>query len=996
MTDKAGFIAADFALLRMGALPAARGQGTRSDHGDPAGYLRTVTADPLVREAIAVSSPSLAHTLDAVHEGRPVEPKKLRRAVVSATRYVLRMATRPTPFGLMAGVAAARFDDSAKARIGVHHQKGVRPDTAWLLALIRDHERDPEVLRRLRVVLNDLCFARGDRLALPYLPQDGEGAALEVSVRLTALVRVVMERARRPVLFGELADQLRAAFPQGTREQVEGVLAQFVERTVLLTELVPPDDAPDPIAHVASRLPHDEGLEAVSAALRSYTEPAPGEGLPAWNDLLGATKRATRRLRPEHHAPHVDLKLDVDVRLPREVAAEFGSMAGVLTRITPPDQGSDHLRRYFEEFVTRYGTARLVPVKELLDPEFGLGAPAGYRASERADADPEGNRYRDKVLGELAQGAVFDGVREVELDDHTLARLATADDGRLPEVLEIGAHLLADSAEALDRGDFRLVLANMPISRRGGAMSGRFTYLLGELRDQTARLWREAEGGGAVPAQVTFQPAWSRISNVARVPTLADRTLPIGRYADRGDPSVLTLDDLAVGAAGERLFLFCPRLDTEIVPATLHMLVVPRVALELVRFIYELGEDRHRACKGWDWAGAGGVLPFLPRVRRGRTILASAIWRPAAELNDRKAPDADWDRSFDAWRERWQVPDEVYLTNGDNRVGLDLDAPLHRRILRDELARRPSTLLVEPPGGSGFGTGWLGGHANELVVTLRSAAPEPAVRTSARAGTPVVRHHPGGEWLFAKLYASADRHTDLLRQRLPVLLDALPGGVDRWFFIRYFDPGAHLRLRFHGNPALLQRDVLPLVHDWAADLCRAGLARTIQLDTYEPEIDRYGGLEALEAAERVFTADSEAVLAQLRLQLDLRPELLAAANYADLARAFHGPGWEDRLLAAYPVDEHHRAFQAIRRSAVEVVGGAGLDPRLEEIWRARRPAVTAYGELIRSLERRSPLQALLHMHHNRLVGASKTAEGASYAIARGAVQALRDRARHGR
>ncbi|MFC5828151.1 lantibiotic dehydratase [Nonomuraea insulae] len=984
-----GLVAADFALLRMSALPADHRHRTRTDQDDPARYLRTLTEDPLVREAIAVSSPSLAHTLDALREGRRVDQKKLRRAVVSATRYVLRMATRPTPFGLMAGVAEARFDDAAKVQVGGRHQKGVRPDTAWLLALIRDWEGRPEVLGRVRVVLNDLCSVRGDRLALPFLPRDGESAVRELSVRLTPVVREVLELAARPVLFDDLAAGLAEAFPQGTREKAEGVLRQLVENTVLLTDLVPPDDAPDPIGHVLERLPAADRppIEQVSDALRAYAAPRPGEGLAAWKELL----RATRHVRPEHHAPHVDLKLDVDVRLPREVAAEFERAAATLTRITPPGQGGEHLHGYLAEFITRYGTERLVPVKELLDPEFGLGGPAGYRGSERPETDPEADRYRDRVLGELAQGASLDGGREVELDDATLARLATRDDGRLPEVVEIGAHLLAGSVDALNDGDFRLVLANMPLSRRGGAMSGRFTYLLDDLREQTARLWRES--GSAVPAQVSFQTAWSRISNVARVPTLADHTLPIGRYADRGDPTVLSLDDLAVGAAGNRLFLYSQRLGTEILPATLNMLVVPRVALGLVRFVYELGEARHRACKGWDWGAAGKVLAFLPRVRRGRTILASAIWRPAAELNDIKAPDAEWGRSFDAWRERWRVPPEVYMTNGDNRVGLDLDAPLHRRILRHELARRPSTLLVEPPGGDDFGTGWLGGHANEVAVTLRSA-PEPAVRTAARAGTPAVRHHPGGEWLFAKLYASVDRHTDLVRQRLPVLRAALPEGVDRWFFIRYFDPGAHLRLRFHGAPGLLGREVLPLVHDWAADLCRAGLARTVRLDTYEPEIDRYGGTEALEAAERVFAADSDAVMAQLGLRLDLPPELLAAANHTDLVRSFLGEGWEDWLLATYAKDEHHRAFQDIRRTALDVVSAPG--PRLEEIWRVRRPAVAAYGEVIRSLGRRPPLRALLHMHHNRLIGASDWSEGASYAIARGAVQALRDRARHAR
>lgn len=144
----------------------------------------------------------------------------------------------------------------------------------------------------------------------------------------------------------------------------------------------------------------------------------------------------------------------------------------------------------------------------------------------------------------------------------------------------------------------------------------------------------------------------------------------------------------------------------------------------------------------------------------------------------------------------------------------------------------------------------------------------------------------------------------------------------------------------------------------------------------------------------MFAADSDAVMAQLGLRLDLPPELLAAANYSDLVRSFLGGGWADWLLATYAKDEHHRAFQDIRRTALDVVGAPG--PRLEEIWRVRRPAVAAYGEVIRSLGRRPPLRALLHMHHNRLIGASEWSEGASYAIARGAVQALRDRARHAR
>jgi len=80
-------------------------------------------------------------------------------------------------------------------------------------------------------------------------------------------------------------------------------------------------------------------------------------------------------------------------------------------------------------------------------------------------------------------------------------------------------------------------------------------------------------------------------------------------------------------------------------------------------------------------------------------------------------------------------------------------------------------------------------------------------------------------------------------------------------------------------------------------------------------------------------------------------------------------------------------------------GGAGV----LAAWRQRAAAVRAYGGLTRKLAAAGELTArvdalvgaVLHMHHNRLVGIDRPAEERSYAIARGAIVAHRDRARVG-
>jgi hypothetical protein len=50
-------------------------------------------------------------------------------------------------------------------------------------------------------------------------------------------------------------------------------------------------------------------------------------------------------------------------------------------------------------------------------------------------------------------------------------------------------------------------------------------------------------------------------------------------------------------------------------------------------------------------------LPYLPRLRYGKTVLAPARWLlAAADLPAPTAPLPEWASALDAWRERWRVP----------------------------------------------------------------------------------------------------------------------------------------------------------------------------------------------------------------------------------------------------------------------------------------------------------------------------------------------------
>jgi thiopeptide-type bacteriocin biosynthesis protein len=115
----------------------------------------------------------------------------------------------------------------------------------------------------------------------------------------------------------------------------------------------------------------------------------------------------------------------------------------------------------------------------------------------------------------------------------------------------------------------------------------------------------------------------------------------------------------------------------------------------------------------------------------------------------------------------------------------------------------------------------------------------------AAAGVVHRTFSPGSEWLYVKLYTGLSSADDLLLGELSVFVAAAreEGWIDRWFYIRFGDPSWHLRLRLHGDPDRLAGSVLPALRDALRPAFQDGRLWRMQVETYEREVERYGGPE---------------------------------------------------------------------------------------------------------------------------------------------------------
>ncbi|WP_240634092.1 MULTISPECIES: lantibiotic dehydratase [Streptomyces] len=914
--------------------------------------------------AVKAASPDLANRVTQVCAGHSLPDPAVRRTVLSVLRYLLRARTRATPFGLFAGVAAARIGAAPALRMGTGHQASARPDAAWTTTLIDRFEEHSGLRPHLMLLASSLIVERDGYVVIEHRPRGTrDGAAVHVQIRVTGPIREALDSARTPILWRDLAAKLSASFPTAPLTTIEKLLAGLVRQRFLITGLGAAMTVTDPLAAL---LTHTQHL-------------APDETA----ELCEAPKTA------------LDLRVDWDLVVPETVAEEAAAAAKALTRLAPR-AALTGWAEWHTRFLERYGTRAVVPV---LDAVEALGYPPGYLGSTSASA-PSPLPDRDSRLIKLAHAAGMQRRLEVELDDAAIEELATTDPGHAVQPsTEVTVRIDATSGPAMQQGEFTLHVVG--VARSAGTTTGRFLGLLGaEDRRRMTKVYAGLPGvhRGAVVAQISSTPLSVPAENVARAPQVTDLVISLGDYQG-SDTSLIPITDLAVTADAERLHLVSLSRRRPVHTLLLNAVDLGYHTHPLARFLAEAPVALAVPCTGFMWGTAASNLPFLPALRYGRTILSPARWLLTSDdLPAAPAPWPQWDEALNQWRRDVHLPERVYLSEADQCMALDLTEPSHRALLRTHLDREGKvTLRAGPKPGD---LGWAGGRAHEVVIPLvatdQAVAP---VRGSVHVVSREHGHLPGCDnRIYLQLHGHRDRQNSLLTRHLPTLFEELGG--PRWWFVRYQDPEDHLRVRLTCAPGTLG-SAIEQIGEWTRQLRRSGLITHASLETYHPETARFGGPAAMDAAEEYFAADTTAALAQLAVQAGKNaPDLRAmtAASMVDIATGLLG----NHPAAMRWLIEHTRTGttappRAVYRQAVDLVNAApsGLDARVTTSWSARRVALVAYRSALEDSETHAQdlLPDLLHLHHVRMCGPGLPQERAHLHLARAAALSWTARAR---
>jgi len=851
--------------------------------------LRSIAARPEVRDGLFLASPNIVERFHLwTDDPNSDRGRKIEHVLV---RSFARMTGRTTPFALFAGSSTGAIGNETKLEVAerANYRRHTRLDMDYLSSLSDAITRDASLRKSLTFRPNTSLYHIGDRMH--YIESRANEktcsyylVAVEETEHLTATLERTVAGATAGTLIAALLDDGVDA------EDAHEYVAQLIEGQILVPDIGLNVSGRDPVNLLIEQLRKTEQTAGIGDALQSAQDALQSidrAGLGVNLEHYRAIARALESLPAQVELSrlfHVDLVKPAPAAvLGSEVLREIQRGVQIIHSLSPRQQPTD-LTRFRAGFLKRY-EEREVPLGEALDEEIGIGFGDGDESSpllRNLDFPPleEEDRIdrerQDFNLRKLCE-ALSSGAREIKVSQGELEKLSVQKPAPLPHSFAFEATVAAPSKKALAAGDFRVLIGNGSGPSAARTM-GRFCHADEDLREKVVSLLRreEADHRDSVFAEILHLPQGDPGNLVVR-PQMRDYEIPFLTRSVVGCDHQIPISDLYVSVRDRRIRLRSARLGREVIPRMTNAHYYSWRTPGIYRFLCRLQSQDTAWLPEWDW-GALATAPFLPRISCGRTVLSLARWYVEHEelhaLGKEKGSARF--RAVQSWRLERDLPRWLTLADYDSLLPVDLNNVLSVESFVQLVKEREAVTLLElfPPPDELCAFGPEGSFVHKLIVPFVS---EPtAVRAASNRSELVARSHeapipqaarawrfpPGSEWLYVKLYtgpATADR---LLRDLIKPFVKEVKRrrGVDRWFFIRLADPDFHLRLRFHGQPNRLRDTVQPLLEDALAPFLADNRIWRVQFDTYEREVERYGGAEGIALTEQLFQIDSEAVL----------------------------------------------------------------------------------------------------------------------------------------
>lgn len=831
-------------------------------------------SQPLLQEALYISSPVLYYQTLKYLKGDITDRKIKRKIETSLFQYFVRMSTRSTPFGLLAGFSLGHYADTT------HFQpddidpliRHIRFDMDYLCNVINKLLIDPIVRKKLFYHSNTSLYRLGNKIRyIQYLYKSGKRSHKLIEIISNPILNKLLRQTEQNVSYDELVNCI---IKEGyDKSDAEDFVDELILSQVIVSEADPilcKEDYAGFLVNVfkARSIKH-HFVESIS---KTY------EQIKNINTVADKTNqyisifKSFSTVSPDLNEARV-FQLDLQKKtqtcqINEAVKPEILKAVNALKILNDYNVEETRLEFFKRAFFEKYENAT-VKLTEALDGEIGLDYNKVYSTRDfyRGVSKPA---YSDIMKFKLSKYREFlsDRLTEIRITDQDLQQFKF-NELPTPDSFGVIVNLFAE------KDQHKLYIKSVGGST-GANLLARFCHTDDDLKRAAHNLISQAENGtqDKIFAEVVHLPQ-SRVGNILTRPDLRNYEIPYLANSTAPDENRISINDLYLKWLNNRLILFSKRFKKEVIPRLTSAHNFTFNSLPVYRFLCDLQFQGVHAGYYWNW----GILEdevFLPRVVYNNTILSLAQWIISKQIIGNLTVNQNDDQiiaEFLRVRNKFSIHQYVTLVESDNELMLNLNdifciKYLISYLVKYEKAKLHEVLWTES---NLIGSNHTGSYANEIILPfVRSKVPHEINKISLDLNivknTYAERKFTiGTKWAYFKIYTATHSMDKLLTNvifNLSTKLFRLEI-IKKWFFIRYSDPKPHIRLRFEMTDTTNVGLIIQNINSFFSSFLRSGTIADIVVDTYNREIERYG-LETMDISETIFYMNSELACNLLR------------------------------------------------------------------------------------------------------------------------------------
>ncbi len=995
MKDQLSYKSADFFMIRYANFPID--YLSISEHEDIEKLLNFYKKNQIFQEAIAVASFDLHNSLKNFELLKEKDKKKI---FLSLVKYLIRMSSRTTPFGLFSSVGWGNFASKTSISFDVKYlKKKARFSMEMFKHIIDSFHNKKEIVQNLKVMINPQIIFNNKRA---YLYNNNIISFDDnISINISSAFEFIVEKASSPIKYFLLEEKLIKHFSEQEKFKSINYLWQLFNLKFLVSQLQDPNSFLDPSSGYFNNIASSdndfkvslETIGSINQFIEEFNKSINGKGIYDLEMMRKYSSMLDQKIKYPFMIDSFycknDIFLDKNIQLAIEKAVNIYLQFQLETRY--PKQLND----FHKYFIEKYGTDRLVSFFEIVGDQNVRNL-----FYEIEEIDP-------KFV--LINSLLSLQINKKEIDiEKILNHLPFIDEEKInsfPASVELFFELATAGKKDIENGNFLLICKGL--SPQAGATFGRFLYLwedkkINELRNLIIE--EEKANSHLKFIQSSFLLESSQAANVSNTLKLREEHLYL-HYTDL-DENTIKLKDIYIYADTQKFFLVSKKYKEKLI-FTPSVMTNP-VHLPLpYRFLLFLSQCHFLSISEFLQSFFKNHS-FTPRIKYKNIIFSLAKWRFTFSVLNLDS-EASKKTASDALKNAFiknKVPHRIQLSQHDNNLILSWKIDYHFEIIVNHFFQNKEVIIFEQIINKNnlfmkdqsnkhtceFVVPLIKNKSNNLIISKKELTDNHFYSFENRVS------FPGSDWLYAKIYMpTMDADIFLTKYLLQFMNNIVTKyNINKWFYIRYKDILFHFRLRINAKKELLNGVILQELTSWIELLHKNGVVEDISLCSYDKEIERYGGPQCLPFVEEFFCKDSLVCIKLLENDDGFFPKyLLATFGIINILRYFYSDFNQIGHFFSFEKQQKNllSGIRPYSKIALEYILNLFFPDLAEPLENSRIdnlkkcfshlfPVLDNLSDKINKLKKENNLftsydsliDSLIHMHCNRLLGTDHSLE----------------------